>query len=107
MSNPRLILVVTLEVRKDAAVAFAQFETQAAAILSRWDGRIERVIRLDEGARGETFREVHVVSFPDGDAFDGYRRDPELAALKSLRDGAIVNTEIARGRDLAIYGRAG
>lgn len=107
MGNPRLILIVTLEVRKDAAAAFAQFETQAAAILSRWDGRIERVIRLDEEAPGGTFREVHVVSFPDGDAFDAYRRDPELAALKGLRDEAIVNTEIARGRDLATYGGAG
>ena len=106
MSNPRLILVVTLEVRKDAAATFARFETQAAAILSRWDGKIERVIRLDEEAPGRTFREVHIVSFPDGDAFDAYRRDPELAALKSLRDGAIVSTEIVRGRDLATYGGA-
>jgi len=33
MGNPRLILVVTLEVRKDAAAAFERFETQAAANL--------------------------------------------------------------------------
>jgi len=58
MGNPRLILVVTLEVRKDAAAAFERFETQAAAILSRWEGRIERVIRLDELTSGDTFQEV-------------------------------------------------
>ena len=106
MGSSRLILVVTLEVRKDAAAAFERFETQAAAILSRWEGRIERVIRLDEVTSGDTFQEVHIVSFRDQGAFDAYRRDPDLAALKSLRDGAIVRTEVVQGRDLSTFGGA-
>ncbi|HZO53217.1 MAG TPA: hypothetical protein VFB63_10890 [Bryobacteraceae bacterium] len=106
MGNPRLILVVTLEVRNEAAADFERFETHAAAIMSRWDGRIERVIRFDGAPASCSFREIHIVSFPNLAALDAYRRDPELAALKELRDKAIVTTEVAQGRDLAIYGAA-
>ena len=106
MGNPRLVLIVTLEVRNEAAAEFELFERQAAAIMSRHGGHIDRVIRLDEGAPCDSFREVHIVSFRDQAALDAYRCAPELTALKSLRDGAIVTTEIARGRDLATYGEA-
>lgn len=104
MANPRLILVVTLEVRNEAAADFERFETHAAAIMSRSQGRIERVIRLDGETAGDSFREVHIVSFPDQVAFDAYRRDPELTALKRLREKAIVKTEIVQGHDHAVYG---
>ena len=99
MDRPQLILVVTLTVRCEAASEFERFERNAAAIMSRHGGRIERVIKLTEdGPENNTFREVHIVSFRDEASFESYRRDPELAALESLRKTAIVSTEITRGR---------
>ena len=106
MGNPRLILVVTLEVRNEAAADFERFETHAAEIMSKWEGRIERVIRLDGAATAGSFREIHIVSFRDQAAFDAYRCDPELVALSGLREKAIVTTEVVQGRDVAIYGAA-
>ncbi|MCC6293257.1 MAG: hypothetical protein IT164_11455 [Bryobacterales bacterium] len=104
MGSPRLILVVTLEVRNEAAADFDRFETQAAAILSKRGGRIERVIRLEGSAAPGSFCEVHLVSFPDEAAFNAYRSDPELLALKNLRERAILSTGIVRGQDVPIYG---
>jgi hypothetical protein len=82
MRNPRLILVVVLDIWNEGAADFERFERHAVAIKSRSEGRIERVIRLEQEIAGDSFREVHIVSFPNRAALDAYRRDPELAALK-------------------------
>ena len=95
-----LVLVATLTVRRAAQAAFRQYETAAARIMSRHGGTIERVIELEGEESAETFREVHIVTFPDRAAFDAYRADPEIVALAALRKSAIVNTEILFGRDL-------
>src|SRR5258706_11130652 len=88
-----MTLVVTLTVRRKAAEDFRRYEGEAARVMARHGGAIERVvaIRCEEA---ELFREVHIVTFPSQEAFDSYRADPELPRLAPLRAAAVVATEI-------------
>lgn len=95
-----LILVVWLEVRRESAAAFSQYEAAAAVIMARHHGRIERAIELESQPQDATFRHVHLVHFDDAVAFDSYRQDPDLLSLAPLRQVAILDTRIWRGRDL-------
>ncbi len=98
-----LILVVLLEVRRESATAFSQYEAAAAVIMARHHGRIERAIELESQPQDATFRHVHLVHFDDAVAFDSYRQDPDLLSLAPLRQAAILTTQIWRGRDLADF----
>lgn len=98
-----LILVVLLEVRRESAVAFSQYETSAIAIMARHRGRIERVIEVENQPQDASFRHVHLVRFEDAAAFDSYRHDPELLSLAPLRQVAILSTQIWQGRDWADF----
>jgi antibiotic biosynthesis monooxygenase (ABM) superfamily enzyme len=100
-----LWLVVTLTVRRSAIAAFEDFEQRATAIMARYDGSMEHAIRLTGDEATDTFREVHVIRFQDEPSFECYRQDAELAGLRSLRESAVVSTEIARGRT-AIWKKA-
>ena len=95
-----LILVVLLEVRRESAVAFSQYEAAAAAIMARHRGRIDRIVELESHPQDASFRQVHLVRFEDAAAFDSYRQDPKLLSLAPLREAAVLNTQIWRGRDL-------
>ena len=92
--GPNPILVVTLTIRPGREAEFAAYERQAAAIMARQGGRIERAIRA--GAQ-----EIHIVSFPSEARFDAYRHDPDLPAIAALRESAISHTQIVRGFDVA------
>jgi uncharacterized protein (DUF1330 family) len=98
-----MILIATLTVRRAAAEEFRRFEREAARIMEKHGGAIERVIALRPAGEGELFRELHVVSFPSDEAFAAYRHDPELLAQGSLRDFAIAKTEVLFGDEAAGY----
>ncbi len=102
MPAERLVLVVTLEVRRGAAAEFHSYETSAASIMATHGGRIERVIEVETDPESDTFRQVHIVSFPGSESFDAYRRDPRIASLAPLRHLAIAHTQILRGRDASL-----
>ena len=74
---------------------FEAYERKAAEILARHGARIERAIR-ETGAKG---REVHLVYFPNRQAFDAYRVDPEVAELAGERSAAIAHSEVIFGED--------
>ena len=103
MPVERLVLVVTLEVRRSAAAAFHTYETSASSIMATHGGRIERVIEIESDPGADTFREIHIVTFPGTESFDAYRRDPRITNLAPLRHGAIAHTQILRGRDAGLY----
>ena len=104
MEAARLVLIVTQEVRQTDAGGFARYEAKAVELMARHGGRMERVIRV-QGERGDgMFREVHLVSFPDEVAFEAYRQDPALVALRDLRDRVIHATAILRGHDISSPG---
>ncbi len=99
-----MIVVATLTVRTAEVDAFEAFEREAAAILARHGARIARTVREAPGTAG-TFREVHLVEFPDRGAFEAYRADPALAALAPLRARAVLATDLVAGEPGPAYDR--
>jgi hypothetical protein len=99
-----MTLVAILSVRREALEMFRAFERHAAGVMARHGGRIERtVVASPEDAPG-LVKEVHVVTFPDAQAFLAYRDDPRLRELAHLRDASVVHTEVLVGEDGPDYG---
>lgn len=94
LRDSRLTLVVLLFVEPDRVGEFEEFERQAATIMARHGGRIERRIEVRTDGDPDRPYEVHIVSFPDEHALDRYRADPEIRSLEALRERAIRRTEI-------------
>ena len=95
-----IILVAKLFIHPGREVEFRQFETQAAQIMQKYGGRIERVIRPTSAAPGDALpHEIHLVSFPNMAQFESYRGDSELAQLGPLRQAAIAKTEVTIGEE--------
>ena len=105
--SPGVLVVAILTVRRARTDEFHRFESAASKIMARHGGAIERTVVRDASPDDapETFRELHLVRFPDEAAFRAYRGDPELAALAALREAAIVATELWTGTDGPTYGR--
>ena len=92
------MLLVYLYVHPGREADFRRFEREAARIMARHGGAIERVIRpLASPAGPPPPHEIHVVVFPRREAFAAYRADPELAGLAALRQAAIARTEVTEG----------
>src|ERR1700752_2416919 len=90
-----IILVVSLFIHAGHEAELHQFETEAARIMQKYGGRIERVIRPTVSVQsGGSPYEIHLVSFPSMERFEAYRKDEDLASLASLRQSAIARTEI-------------
>ena len=84
-------VLIRLEVKDFEALE--KFEKQAVAIMIRYRGRL---VSAFETARSEdgTGEEVHVLEFPNKEAFALYRDDDSLANLAGLRNQAILSTEV-------------
>jgi antibiotic biosynthesis monooxygenase (ABM) superfamily enzyme len=102
MSTP-ITLVVALFIHPNRHAEFESFETQAAAIMSRVGGQIERRIACSNKDDASAPDEVHLVTFPNEDSYNRYRESSELKALASLRAVAIRNTIVWRGTDLPAF----
>ncbi|MQA92646.1 MAG: hypothetical protein GEU90_20895 [Gemmatimonas sp.] len=99
-----LILVVSLWINPTRVAEFVAYERRASRIMARYGGQIERAIRLDGEPRSEEPPfEIHIVRFPDEDAFDCYRSDSELTALSPAREEVILRTSIERGYRIHDY----
>jgi hypothetical protein len=95
-----IVLLVQLFIHPGRAAEFRRFETEAARIMRRHGGRIDRVIRPTGPVRNDPLpHEIHLVSFVSRTGLEAYRADPELAALGSLRESAIARTEVLVGTD--------
>lgn len=94
-----IVIVAILTVRSDARDRFHAFERIAASVMARHGGSIERTVTVRDDASAERFREIHIVRFPDREAFDAYRADEELIAAAHLRDEAVIATELFIGED--------
>ena len=99
-----MTLVVILTVRPAFLEQFRAFERQAAGIMARYGGAIERTVVVPPAAAGALLQEIHLVTFPGPPAFDAYRQDPDLARLAPLRETAIVGTQILIGEEGPAYG---
>jgi hypothetical protein len=99
-----LLLLVQLFIHPGRATEFRRFETEAARIMGRHGGRIERVIRPTGPPRDAALpHEIHLVSFASPAGLEAYRADPELRALAALRESAIARTEVIMGADVEPY----
>jgi uncharacterized protein (DUF1330 family) len=97
-----MLLHVTLHVRRDAIDTFREFEHEAARILRKHGGELERVLVL-RTPESEPYREVHVLSFPSADAYEAYRVSPELAAFMPMRERSVVKTDVCHASDAERY----
>ena len=93
-----------MQVRREALGSFRTFEGHAARVMKRYGGAIERTVVLAAAAASEIHEEVHLVRFPSAEAFEAYRADPEIAAVRHLRDESVIATDVARGEDGPEYG---
>jgi uncharacterized protein (DUF1330 family) len=98
------VLVAILGVRPVAVDQFRAYEHQAATIMRRYGGTIARTVAVDPAGDEALLKEVHVVTFPNAEAFAAYRQDPDLARAAPLRQAAIETTQILIGRDGPSYG---
>jgi uncharacterized protein (DUF1330 family) len=97
-------LVVVLKLHPGQSDAFERYEEHAFRIMKRYGGKLEHRVRCGQV---EAPDEVHVVSFPDEEAFERYRVDPELAALRELRTACISETTLWRGEKIADFAAGG
>ena len=97
--EPLLLIAILTPHSGGAASMFREYETRAADIMGRYGGRIERTIIEEPLKPGTVAREVHLIRFPDRDAFERYRADPDLAALAAMRLASIAHTELLFGRE--------
>ena len=104
--NTPITLVVALFIHPGRSAEFESFETQAAQIMSRVGGRIERRIACSTKDDPSAPDEVHLVTFPDLDSYNRYRESSELQALASLRAVAIRKTIVWRGFELPAFDRS-
>lgn len=98
-----VVLVAALYVNPGRRAEFEEFETAVARIMRRYGAVIERRISIAAADESQP-DEVHVVVFPDREAFERYRADAELQGLAELRQKAIRLTTIWFGEDLPIFG---
>jgi uncharacterized protein (DUF1330 family) len=98
-----MILVAILTVRKQAKEEFRAFETHAAAVMKTHGGRIERTVVVVPDGSPDVFKEIHVVTFPNAQAFAEYRLDQRLVEIAHLRENSVVNMEIFTGEDGPTY----
>jgi hypothetical protein len=96
--------VAILTVRREALDRFRAFERHAAAVMARHGGRIERTVVVSAEGSPDLVKEVHIVTFPDEQAFAAYRQDPGRGELAHLRDESVVHTEVLVGEDGPDYG---
>jgi len=101
--NTPITLVIALFVHPNRNAEFESFETQAAEIMSRVGGRIERRIACSAKDDPSAPDEVHVVTFPDVNSYNRYRESSEIKALASLRAVAIRKTVVWRGTELPLF----
>lgn len=93
-----MIVVALLTVRRAELARFRAYETFAIARVRAHGGELERAVELD-AADPALVRELHVLRFPDADAFARFRGDAALATRQAERAAAVVDTVVWTGVD--------
>jgi uncharacterized protein (DUF1330 family) len=95
----RCLIVAILTPHNGSLEIFREYETKASIVMARHGGAIERTVVEETSEPDRPVREVHVVSFPDLQAFQSYCSDPDLASLAQMRTASIAHTELLFGRE--------
>lgn len=95
-------IIALLEVNDKAS--FKEFESKAIKIMEKYNGKVISAFRPDE--KESTLKnifEVHYLEFPDIDAFNSYKADPDHNKLKDLRSLAISKTSVIVSGEKIVY----
>jgi len=87
-------LCVLLYAVPGAEAELVAYEDHVLGLLPAHGARVRSRVRRAESGEGPY--EVHVLDFPDQDAFDAYMADPGRLARAAQRDRAIARTEVLR-----------
>ena len=89
-----MTIVVLLSIRSEEA--FQRFEHQAIAIMAEYGGKLDSAFRpsLSDPLPSAGVDEVHILKFPDQEAFERYKADARLVPLTALREEAIISTTV-------------
>lgn len=98
-----MTLIAILTVRRDAIDKFRAFEAHAAEVMKKHGGRLERTVVVAADGSPELVKEIHLVTFPDENAFAAYRKDERLTKFAHLRDQSVVHAELYVGEDGPSY----
>ncbi len=98
-----MTLVAILTVRREAIDKFRAYEAHAAQVMKKHGGRFERTVVVVPEGSPELMKEIHVVTFPNEQAFAAYRKDERLTEFAHLRDESVVHTELFVGEDGPSY----
>jgi len=98
-----MTLVAILTVRRDAIEKFRDYEVRAVEVMKQHGGQLERTVVVAADGSPELVKEIHLVTFPDGNAFAAYRKDERLTKFAHLRAQSVVHTELYVGEDGPSY----
>ncbi len=95
-------IIVLLEVKNEDS--FKEFESRAITIMQKYNGRLISAFKPNESESTlANIFEVHYLEFPDLDAFNHYKSDPEHNELKALRNHAISKTSVIVSGEKVVY----
>jgi uncharacterized protein (DUF1330 family) len=94
-----MTLVAILTVRRDSIEKFRDYEARAVEVMKKHGGRLERTVVVAADGSPELVKEIHLVTFPNENAFAAYRKDERLTKSAHLRDQSVVHTELYVGED--------
>ncbi len=102
--SERYILIVSLWLKNNDISGFEALERQAAKAIDKFDGRIERAIRISGTEyEGDRLFEIHIVSFPNAEAFPMYRQSSESRNLAVVRDRVISKSVVLAASEVKAY----
>lgn len=83
-------------------VTITAFEGAAAEIMAEYGGKIAAayVVERDDKGGGQ---EIHIVEFPDPDAYSKYREDSRIGQMADLRSRAMSKIEVKTVLEETIY----
>lgn len=88
MSTPVYFLVL-IELNAGMADQLRRYEQQAVPVMRRHGGQLVYVFRPVAGTASTVPDEVHLLAFESEAGFVAFRNDPELHAVRQLRDAAV------------------
>ncbi len=91
-----MLLMVQIDLSNADLALFEDYETQALALLGKYGARLEERLRSTDSAS-----ETHLLFFPDEDAFDAFRADPDRAAMQDGWAACGASSKIMRVERLA------
>lgn len=93
MSTP-VYYLMTIELHAGMADVLRRYEQQAVPVMQRYGGRLVYVFRPVHAAASTIPDEVHLLVFDSEQGFAAFRADPELHAVRRLRDAAVKRVSV-------------